>query len=438
MVTEELSLQPEPGFLDDVVFGVTAGRNDRGAFGFEGLGPDVRLQDAVGDQLRDGREVGTQGLRPQPAGDLRGMLGESRAEGVDEPGDFFLGAMARIPGEQGREQSGGSALRVFFVSAAAGQEDADARLGDRGVRLQDHPDAVLEGHDFEPVGRDDVGRMRRRHGGDRAAQGAEGDVVRTQPASGFPGQVGGSESREVLDAAQGPGEVVTDGRGVSRPAGQAMDVLLAVHHRDDRLPAHLGEFLLAHAALQQPVHDFGDALLDHRGFGVGFACPAAPGQTEIPEAESRDVDRMDQPTFLAEFAPEGRAVAGSEHAQEEVDGGAALVEETRDPPAGHAFGSADLAAQVGPTHPALRRLGRADDVGGRTAGETAEPAFGGGEGFLGGHPAADGQHHVARHVSSRMIGAQVVGGDPDEKVPVTDDRLPESVGSDGLLQHALG
>ena len=82
----------------------------------------------------------------------------------------------------------------------------------------------------------------------------------------------------MFDSALGPGDVVSDRRRMGDPAGQPMDVLLAVDHPHHGLTAHLGELVGRDAALQQTVHDFGDGALHDTRIRPGFPAPAAPGQ----------------------------------------------------------------------------------------------------------------------------------------------------------------
>ena len=146
---------------------------------------------------------------------------------------------------------------------------------------------------------------------------------------------------------------------------------------------------------------------------------------------------MHKLTFLAEFAPQQGAVTGAEHAEEEVRRETAFVEITRDAPAGDALHGADIAHEVGPADAALRGLELIRGFDERAAGEAAEPAFGGGEGFFGRHAAAEREHDIGRDVTSGMVGAEVVGGDADEELTVADDGLAKRMRADGLLEHRL-
>ena len=146
---------------------------------------------------------------------------------------------------------------------------------------------------------------------------------------------------------------------------------------------------------------------------------------------------MHELTLLAEFAPKQGAVTGAEHAEEKVRRETAFVEITRDAPAGDALHGADLADEVGPSDTALRGLELIRSLSERAAGETTEPAFGGGEGFLGRHAATKCEHHVGRHVTSGMISPEVVRRDADEEVTMADDGLAERMRTDGLLEHRL-
>ena len=216
-----------------------------------------------------------------------------------------------------------------------------------------------------------------------------------------------------------------------------MDVLLAVDHPHHGLAAHLRELIGRDASLEQSVDDLGDGALHDTRIRPGFAAPAAPGETQVPDAETGGVDRMHELTLLAEFAPQQGTVTGAEHSQEEVRRETAFVEITRDAPAGDALHGADLAHEVGPADAALRGLELIRSLDERAAGETTEPAFGGGEGFLRRHAAAEREHDIGRHVTSGMVGAEVVGGDADEELAVADDGLAERMRADGFLEHRL-
>ena len=250
MGAEILALEAQAGLLDDVVLGFAAGADQGGAFGGESLGEEPGRQDAVGHQFGELVEIRTQGLAPEPAGDLRAVVRESGSESVDQLGDFLLGASGVVPGEQRAEQTGRAALGFVLIGDAGRQEDAESRLGDGIVVLQHHPDAVIQRQSLEPIRRGCGGSSRRDGLHLRRAHGAEGHVLRAKPLAGLPGKVFGAEAGQMFDAALRPGDVISDRRSVGYPAGQAMDVLLSVDHPDHGLAAHLGELIGGDAALE--------------------------------------------------------------------------------------------------------------------------------------------------------------------------------------------
>ena len=232
------------------------------------------------------------------------MVGKGGAEAVDQLGDFFFAASGGVPGEQGAEQTGRASLGFLFIGDAGRQEHAEARLGDGVVMLQHDADAVVQGERLESVRRGHGGRCRRGGLDLRGAHGAEGDIIRTEPLAGFAGQVFGAEARKVFHAALRPGDVVTNRRRMGDPAGEAMDVLLTVDHPHDGLATHLGELVGGDAALQKPVNGLGDGALHDGRIRAGFTAPAAPGQTEVTDAETGGIDGMYELTLLAQFAPQ--------------------------------------------------------------------------------------------------------------------------------------
>ena len=189
------------------------------------------------------------------------------------------------------------------------------------------------------------------------------------------------------------------------------------------------------AALKKTVHDFGDGAFHDGRIRTGFAAPAAPGESQVADTEARGVDGVHELTLLAEFAPKQGAVTGAEHAEEEICRQTAFVEITRDTPAGDALHGADIAHEVGPADTALRGLELVRGFDERAAGEATEPAFGGRERFFGRHAAAEREHDISRHVTSGMVGAEIVGCDADEELTVADHGLAERMRTDGLLEH---
>ena len=216
-----------------------------------------------------------------------------------------------------------------------------------------------------------------------------------------------------------------------------MDILLAVDHPHHGLAAHFGELVGRDAALEKSVHDFGDGAFHDGRIRTGFAAPAAPSEAQVADTETGGVDGVHELTLLAEFAPKQGAVTGAEHAEEEICRQTAFVEITRDAPAGDALHGADIAHEVGPADTALRGLELVRGFDERAAGEATEPAFGGREGFFGRHAAAEREHDIGWHVTSGMVGAEIVGGDADEELTVADHGLAERMRADGLLEHRL-
>ena len=220
---------------------------------------------------------------------------------------------------------------------------------------------------------------------------------------------------------------MADGGRMGDAAGQPVDVLLSVYHGDDGLAADFLELGRRDAFLQESVDDFGDCLLHDGSGGPGFTRPTTPSEAQIADTETRSVNAVDEFTLFAELAPEQGTITGAKHTKEKVRRETAFIEVTRNAPAGDALGRINLANEIGASDAALRRLLVSGDIDQRTTGETAEPAFGGGEDFFRRHATAQGEHDVRRHVATGVIGAQVFRGDPYEKIAMTDDRLAQGV-----------
>ena len=356
MIAKELLQQAQAGLFDDVIRSLAASGDRRRPLGLERLRQKLRIQNTVRHELGDLREVGTQGLPPHSAGDLRAVIGESGPHGVDEAGDFFLGALGGIARQQGREQARGSALRGFFISGACGDEHAETGLGDRVIRLEQHTDAIRQGDQFKGLRRRGGATGKRDFRGLLATHGRLGDGLGLQPLTGGLRQLFRRDLRQLRDAAAWPGDIMSDASGITIARHGGVDVLQAVDHPHDGLTTHFVQLSLRDALLQQTVDDLEVGLLDGSGLGAGIADPTQPSQADVADAHGMGVDGMDELALLAQFIPEQRTIAGAQHTEAEVQRRTAFGEEARHAPRGDALGRRDVAHEVATAWTRLRRL----------------------------------------------------------------------------------